>query len=54
VIDITNTDTFGGFWFKDLKGRTYSLKIEAAGFPAKTLENISAAKDVNLGDIPLG
>jgi tetrathionate reductase subunit B len=50
---VTNTDTFGGFWFKDLKGKSYSIKIEAAGFPVKTIENISAAQDVNLGDIPL-
>ncbi len=47
---VTNTETFGGFWFKDLKGKNYSIKIEAAGFPTKAIENINAARDVNLGD----
>lgn len=50
---VTNTDIFGDFWFKDLKPETFSLEIEAKGYPLKQLQNISAAKDVNLGDIPL-
>ena len=47
------TDGFGDFWFEGLEEGTYSLKIEAKGFAAKTIEPISTEKDVNLGDIPL-
>ncbi len=47
------TDTFGDFWFEDLKAGKYSVKIEAKGFAAKTIDSISTEKDVNLGDIPL-
>jgi len=47
------TDGFGDFWFEGLKEDTYSLKIEAKGFAAKTFDKISTEKDVNLGDIPL-
>ena len=47
------TDGFGDFWFNDLEVGTYSLKIEAKGFAAKTIPNINTEKDVNLGDIPL-
>jgi NAD-dependent dihydropyrimidine dehydrogenase PreA subunit len=47
------TDGFGDFWFSDLEVDTYSLKIEARGFAAKTIQKINTEKDVNLGDIPL-
>jgi Fe-S-cluster-containing dehydrogenase component len=47
------TDDFGDFWFEGLAEGTYSLRIEARGFAAKTFDAISTAKDVNLGDIPL-
>jgi Fe-S-cluster-containing dehydrogenase component len=47
------TDSFGDFWFKDLKAGTFSLKIKAEGYRVKTIDNISTEKDVNLGDIPL-
>jgi tetrathionate reductase subunit B len=46
------TDGFGDFWFEGLKVGNYSLKIEAGG-KTKTVDKISTAKDVNLGDIPL-
>jgi tetrathionate reductase subunit B len=47
------TDSFGDFWFNGLpNGHTYSLKIEK-GKASKTVDNISTAKDVNLGDIPM-
>ncbi len=46
------TDDFGDFWFEGLKEGTFSLKIEAGG-KTKTIDKISTAKDVNLGDIPL-
>lgn len=49
----TTTDVFGDFWFENLKAGTFSLKIEAAGFKAKTIGSINTEKDVNLGDIPL-
>jgi tetrathionate reductase subunit B len=48
------TDGFGDFWFEGLPEGKYKLKIEAKGFPAKNINNISTEKDVNLGDIPLG
>ena len=47
------TDGFGDFWFEGLEVGKYSLKIEAKGFAAKTIDSISTEKDVNLGDIPL-
>lgn len=46
------TDDFGDFWFEGLKEGTYTLKIEAGG-KTKTIDKISTAKDINLGDIPL-
>jgi Fe-S-cluster-containing dehydrogenase component len=48
------TDGFGDFWFEGLAEGTYSLAIEANGFPTKTIKAISTEKDVNLGDIALG
>jgi ferredoxin len=47
------TDGFGDFWFEGLEVGTYTLKIEAKGFPTKTISGINTGKDVNLGDIPL-
>jgi tetrathionate reductase subunit B len=47
------TDSFGDFWFNDLKVSKFSLKIKAGGFISKTLESLDTEKDVNLGDIPL-
>jgi Fe-S-cluster-containing dehydrogenase component len=47
------TNGFGDFWFEGLDVGGYSLKIEAKGFAAKSVEAISTEKDVNLGDIPL-
>ena len=47
------TDGFGDFWLEGLKVGTFSLKIEAARFAAKTIDSISTEKEVNLGDIPL-
>lgn len=49
----TKTDDFGDFWFEGLPEAKYSLSIAASGFKAKTVDDISTAKDVNLGDIPL-
>ena len=48
------TDLYGDFWLKELpENGTFELKIEAEGFAGLTIENISTAKDVNLGDIAL-
>ena len=47
------TDGFGDFWFEGLEVGKYSLKIEAKGFAAKTIDKISTEEDANLGDIPL-
>ena len=49
----TKTDDFGDFYFEGLPEAKYSLSIAASGFKAKTVDDISTAKDVNLGDIPL-
>ena len=49
----TETDDFGDFWFEGLPEAKYSLSIAASGFKAKTVDKISTANDVNLGDIPL-
>jgi len=46
------TNHWGDFWFNDLKVGTFSLMIEAAG-KSTTIADISTAKDVGLGDIPL-
>ena len=48
------TDGFGDFWFEGLDIGTYTLKIDAKGYPSKTIGSINTEKDVNLGDIPLG
>jgi hypothetical protein len=51
---IVETDGFGDFWFEGLPdGRSYSLKIEKSG-KTKLIDDIDGAKDVNLGDIPMG
>lgn len=50
----TRSDAFGDFWFKNLTGHNYSLRIECAGYKPKLIENIRAGQDINLGDIPLG
>lgn len=47
------TDEFGDFWFEGLEVGNYTIKIEAAGLATKTIDAISTAEDVNLGDIPL-
>jgi tetrathionate reductase subunit B len=49
----TVSDGFGDFWFRGLADSTYSLTIDAKGFVAKSYDEISTEKDVNLGDIPL-
>lgn len=47
------TDEFGDFWFEGLNVGSYALEIEAAGFSAKKVDDISTDEDVNLGDIAL-
>ncbi len=49
----TTTNGFGDFWFEGLDVGQYALKIEAKGFTAKSIADISTEKDVNLGDIAL-
>lgn len=47
------TDEFGDFWFEGLEVGNYTVQIEAAGLPTKTVDAISTVEDVNLGDIAL-
>jgi tetrathionate reductase subunit B len=47
------SDAFGDFWFQGLADGTYNLKIEAAGFAAKSFDKLDPEKDANMGDIPL-
>jgi Fe-S-cluster-containing dehydrogenase component len=47
------TDDFGDFWFERQEPGTYSLKIEMKGYASKTIEDIDASKDVNVGEIEL-
>jgi len=46
------TNHWGDFWFDDLKEGLYTVQIDGAG-KSKTIADISTAKDVGLGDIPL-
>lgn len=46
------TNHWGDFWFEGLEIGSFTLKIDAAG-KSKTIADISTAKDVGLGDIPL-
>jgi Fe-S-cluster-containing dehydrogenase component len=48
------SDNFGDFWFNDLpvEEHVYALTIEKDG-KTKVIDPIDAAKDVNLGDIPM-
>jgi NAD-dependent dihydropyrimidine dehydrogenase PreA subunit len=49
----TETDGFGDFWFKGLdEDRTFNLTLEKEG-KVKSIDAISTAFDVNLGDIPM-
>jgi tetrathionate reductase subunit B len=50
----TSTDSFGDFWFDNLKTGSFSLSIKADGFPIKHIKSIRTDTDINLGDISLG
>lgn len=47
------TNDFGDFWFEGLGEGTFKLTITAAGFQPLTIDDISTAKSVNLGDLAL-
>jgi Fe-S-cluster-containing dehydrogenase component len=47
------TDVFGDFWFERQEPGRYTLKIEKAGYIAKSIDNVDAAKDINVGAIEL-
>lgn len=49
----TETDSYGDFWFRDLKVGTYDLTIDFPGFKPLQFEKLSTEKDVNLGDVPM-
>lgn len=47
------TDVFGDFWFERKEPGQYSLKIEMAGYATKSIGEVDAGKDINLGSIEL-
>ncbi|MDD6024323.1 MAG: 4Fe-4S binding protein [Oscillospiraceae bacterium] len=49
----TETDSYGDFWFKNLKVGTYSLTISCEGFADLHFEGLSTEKDLNLDDLPM-
>lgn len=49
----TETDSYGDFWFKDLKVGRYNLSVAYPGFEDLVFQDISTEKDINLGDIPM-
>jgi tetrathionate reductase subunit B len=50
----TKTDSYGDFWFRELKSAKYSLLIEKKGYYSQKMGPIDATKiDVNVGDIKL-
>lgn len=48
-----STDVFGDFWFERCEPGRYSVQIEMDGYETKTIGNIDATKDVNIGSIEL-
>ncbi len=53
-VSTLKTDVFGDFWFERTQPGKYSVKIEAPGYAAKTVDGIDATeKDVNIGSIDL-
>jgi tetrathionate reductase subunit B len=47
------TDNFGDFWFRGLKdNRRFTLTVKK-GKKSKTIKDITTAKDLSLGDIPM-
>lgn len=49
----TTTDEFGDFWFEGLKVGKFAVKIVTKEGKNKTVDGISTALDVNLGDVAL-
>jgi Fe-S-cluster-containing dehydrogenase component len=47
------TDAFGDFWFERQEPGQYTLKIEKPGYTAKSIGNVNALKDINVGAIEL-
>lgn len=47
------TDQFGDFWFERREPGRYALKIEKAGYVAKSIDPVDAVKDINVGAIEL-
>jgi tetrathionate reductase subunit B len=53
AVHTVQTDNWGDFWFNELPdNHSYSLKIEK-GTTSKSIDSISTAVDVNLGDIAM-
>jgi tetrathionate reductase subunit B len=50
----TKTDSYGDFWFKELKDGIYSLLIDNKGYQSHMIRSVDATeKDVNIGTVNL-
>jgi hypothetical protein len=49
----TESDAFGDFWFKQIEGGAYQVKIETERHVARELEVDCTDEDVNVGAIPI-
>lgn len=47
------SDEFGDFWFERQEPGQYSVKIEMSGYASKSVENIDATENINIGAIEL-
>ena len=49
----TQTDSYGDFWFEDLKEGKFDLQIRMGARKESFAGLDTTGKDINLGDIPL-
>ena len=53
ILEKTETDGFGDFWFEHLGAGSYSVRIEAEGFRDEKRDGIELSESLNLGDIAM-
>ena len=49
----TESDSWGDFWFKNLKEGSYELTVSADGYRSFVKTGLVLGEDINLGDIPM-